>query len=85
MAKDWTSVRVTRKTADRLNEIRRSYLSEYLRGARQLPESECDGVSLDYVLGTLLDLIEGHRERARRQRDRKAAKASAPPADPEAK
>lgn len=74
MAKDWSSVRLQRKTLERLTAMRRGLLESYILGRIKLPDDQVDGVTVDWVLNWLLDQVESHRERAKRQKRQKPPK-----------
>jgi len=73
------TIRVSRKTRDRLKEVARSIVRQVEQGRPHSIEVSAEtinpracGVSLDQVIGMLLDQRDAHQERARRQRRPKA-------------
>lgn len=84
MATDWIMVRVSRSTHARLDAVRKSMQLAADVGLRELVLDPRDRVSLDQIIGLLIDMREGHAERRRasaarrrkRRREESAAQCS---------
>ena len=71
MAEDWAMIRVRAKTLERLQlEMQLQYLN-YGEGRPTFMPNIADGVSLDRLIVSMLNLVEAHRVRAKNQTQRK--------------
>lgn len=68
VAKDWSSLRVTRRTMERVRAMCASLMREKSLGGRALPQMNGETITADALLNWLMDAKEDHRARARKQR-----------------
>src|SRR5262245_58144483 len=66
----WTHVTVRTETRDRLRKHQDYMRALHEGGIIQLPADQVDGVSVDYMVNHLINLVEAHRDRAQRQHRR---------------
>jgi hypothetical protein len=67
MKAEWTSVRVRRETLARLRSEIAKQTDQYVHGRPALVDLEDRGVSLDTMINALLDQVDAHRKRAKKQ------------------
>jgi hypothetical protein len=76
MSEDWAMIRVRALTLERLQlEMQRQYI-QYGEGRPTYMPNVADGVSLDRLILAMLNLVERHRVRARKQAARKAGRGA---------
>lgn len=74
---EWTTVKLSNKTRERLRAFLNSQIEWMHNGGAQLPWSGSPGKSepsVDWQVNELLRRVEKHRERARKQRERRSLK-----------